>query len=146
MLVLVSAFILSGCNPFKSFEYRGVSDWKIQTKSFTESKLSGNINVFNPNKYEVTIKRIEAEIIVNGSQWSNYLLDSSFVVPAQSLFTFPVGLRVKNSSLLTGVASLASGTELPYELKGKIKGKFRGITAEFPFTYTDKFSEQDIHF
>lgn len=111
-----------------------------------ESKLSAKINVFNPNKYQVTIKRIEAEILVNGSQWSNYQLDSSFVVPAQSVFTFPIALRVKNSSLINGLSKLASGNELPYEMKGKIKGTYRSITAEVPFTYADKFSEDDIRF
>jgi LEA14-like dessication related protein len=140
------AFLLAGCNPFKSFEYRGVSDWKIQAKSFSESKLSAKINVFNPNKYKVTIKRIEADILVNGIQWSRYQLDSSFVVPAQSEFSFPIDLRVKNGNLINGLSKLASGNELLYELKGKIKGTFRSITAEVPFTYTDKFSEEQIRF
>ena len=144
--VITVASFFTGCNPFKSFEYRGVSDWKIQAKSFSESKLSAKINVFNPNKYQVTIKRIEADILVDGAQWSRYQLDSSFVVPAQSEFTFPIALRVKNSSLLTGISKLASGNELPYELKGKIKGTFRSITAEVPFTYGDKFTEEDIRF
>jgi LEA14-like dessication related protein len=146
LAVLVLAFFMAGCNPFKSFEYRGVSDWKIQAKSFAESKLSAKIYVFNPNKYQVTIKRIEAEILVNGSQWSKYQLDSSFVVPAESVFTFPIDLRVKNSSLITGLSKLASGNELPYEMKGKIKGTYRSITAEIPFNYADKFSEEDIRF
>jgi LEA14-like dessication related protein len=143
---MVLAILFSACHPFQSFEYRGVSDWKIQAKSLAESKLSANINVFNPNKYQVTIKRIEADIMVNGSQWSKYQLDSSFIVPAQSQFTFPVNLRVKNSSILSGLSKLASGNDLPYELKGKIKGTFRSITAEVPFTYSDKFSEEDIRF
>ncbi len=138
--------LLTSCNSFQSLEYRGVSEWKVQAKSFAESKLSANIKVFNPNKYRVTVKRIEADILVNGSKWSNYLLDSSFMVPAQSEFTLPVNLRVKNASLLTGVSTLAAGKELMYELKGKIKGTFRSITAEVPFTYQDKFSEEDIRF
>lgn len=145
MLICLGTLFMS-CQPFQAFEYKGVSDWKIQTKSFAESKLSGTVNVFNPNKYQVTIKRIEANILVNGSEWSQYQVDSSFSVPAQSQFSFPVQLRVKNSNLLTGLSRLATGKELPYELKGKIKGTYRSITAEVPFVYSGKFTEQDIRF
>lgn len=145
-VLVIAGTAFTGCEPFQAFEYKGVSDWKIQTKSFSESKLSGTINVFNPNKYQVTIKRIEADILVNGNQWSQYQVDSSFSVPAQSQFSFPVNLRVKNSSLLGGLSRLATGKDLPYELKGKIKGTYRKITAEVPFVYTGSFTEKDIRF
>jgi LEA14-like dessication related protein len=144
--ILFLAFLFAGCHPFQSFEYRGVTDWKMRLKSLNESKLSANIQVFNPNKYQVTIKRIDAEIMVNGNQWSKYQLDSIFVVPAQSLFSFPIDLKVKNSSVLAGIAHLSSAGELPYEMKGKIKGTFRSITAEVPFVYSNKFSGDDIRF
>lgn len=136
--------ILSGCKPFQSLEYKGLSDWKVQPKSFSESKLAVKVHLFNPNKHAVIVKRLEASIVVNGKTWSSYNLDSSFVVPANAAGFFPLELTVKNSHLVAGLAGLASGNDLGYQFKGKIKGTYRKITAEVPFLYSGSFSEKDI--
>jgi LEA14-like dessication related protein len=142
--VISFLFLLAGCQPFKSLEYRGLSDWDFQTKSFTESKLAVKVVVFNPNKHKIVVKRMEADIEVNGQKWSSYKMDSTFEVPGNAEFTFPVVLMVKNSYLISGMAGFASGKELPYLFKGKIKGMYRSITAEVPFNYKGTFSDKNI--
>ena len=133
-----------GCNPFKTIEYRGISDWDIKPKSFLESGLSAKIHVFNPNNYKITVKRIEANIEVNGSNWGQYKLDSSFVMPANGEFALPIGLNVKNAQILSGALNLVSGNGVPYQLTGKIKGTYRNLTTEVPFVQKGFLSEDDI--
>lgn len=145
-LIWGMACIMTGCNSFQSLEYRGLSDWDMKTKSLAESKLSAIVKVYNPNKYQITVKRIEADIDVNGSTWSKYKIDSVFNVPALSDFSFPINLTVKNSDLLSGGLKLITSGTLPYTLNGKIKGSYRGLTAEVPFIHQGKFSEHDLKF
>jgi len=142
--VIAGIFILFGCRSFQSLEYKGLSDWEVQPKSFAESKLAVKVQLFNPNKHSVIVKRLEASIVVNGKTWSSYNLDSNFVVPANATSFFPLQLTVKNSHLVAGLAGLASGKDLGYQFKGKIKGTYRKITAEIPFLYSGSFSEKDI--
>jgi LEA14-like dessication related protein len=146
IIAIVLSSFLFGCKPFKSLEYKGVSDWNLQPKSFVESSLGAKVTIYNPNSYQITVKRIEANIEVNGSVWSKYSIDSSFVVPAESDFEFPIKLKVKNSSLLSGVSQIANGKDLNYLLIGTIKGTYRSITAEVPFKYSGSFNEGDIKF
>ena len=134
----------TGCRPFQSLEYKGLSDWEVEPKNFVESKLAVKAHLFNPNKHSVTVKRLEAAIDVNGSTWSTYRLDSNFTVPGNAETQFPLVLTVKNSHLLSGLSGLASGKVLPYQFKGKIKGTYRSISEEVPFTYSGTFSEKDI--
>lgn len=136
--------LLIGCQPFKSLEFKGLTDWDLQPKSFAESKLAVNVKLFNPNRHKVVIKGLEADIMVNGKNWSTYTIDSTFEIPENSDFIFPVKLTVKNSHLLSGVSSLAKGSPLPYQFIGKIKGMYRGITASVPFDYSGSFSHEDI--
>lgn len=143
---LLCCILIFGCKPFKSLEYQGISDWDIKPKSFIETKLSATINIYNPNRYQITVRRLEANIDVEGNSWSNYKVDSAFTVPALSTFAFPVNMMVKNSYLINGAMRIASGKELPYQLKGKIKGTYRNITAEVPFEYSGHFTENDIKF
>lgn len=145
LLTVIAIFVCS-CTPFQSLEYKGLSNWDIQTKTIAESKLSAVVQIYNPNKYKITVKRIEADITVSGSKWSHYTLDSLFFVPPQSNFSFPIQLMVKNADLLNGVVKLVSSGSLPYTLQGKIKGTYRGITSEVPFVHNGKFSEGDLKF
>ena len=144
LFALVGIIFITGCQPFQSLEYKGLSDWEVEPKSFAESKLAVKVHLFNPNKHSILVKGLEANIDVNGKNWSTYKLDSNFTVPGNAETFFPLVLTVKNSFLISGLSGLASGKELPYNFKGKIKGTYRKITAEVPFTYSGSFSEKDI--
>ncbi len=144
LLICISIACFTGCEPFKKLEFKGLTDWSLQPKSFSDSKLAVKVKLFNPNKHKIVIKRIEADIVVNGKNWSSYKMDSVFEVPGNAAFVFPVELTVKNNYLLSGFSSVASGKNLPYLFTGKIKGMYRSITAEVPFDFKGSFSEKDI--
>lgn len=146
VILICSAYLFYGCSSFQSLEYLGLSDWDVQPKSLAETKLSAVVKIYNPNKYKITVKKIEADIDVNGSLWSQYKSDSVFQVPAESEFVFPINMTVKNSYLLSGALKLVTAGSLPYKLTGKIKGTYRSITAEVPFIQNGKFTEEDIKF
>ncbi len=135
---------LSSCRAFKPIEYQGLSDWDIQTQSLLQSKLSAKVTVFNPNSGAIKVKRIEAAIIVNEKNWGNYTLDSSFIIAGNSSFSMPISVKVNNINLVSGGISLSSGKELPYQLKGSLKGSYRGITATIPFDQKGSFSQKDL--
>ena len=87
-----------------------------------------------------------ADIVVNDKTWGSYKLDSTFQIPAKDTFSFPIALKVKNSYLLSSVMDVAGGKQLPYKLKGTIRGSYKKITAEVPFEHSGQFSEKDIKF
>ncbi len=136
--------LLAACQPFQALEYRGVSDWDIKFYTLAESKLSAKVSVYNPNKHAITVKRVEADIQVNGTSWGNYIIDSAFVLPAKDVFTLPLNLKVKNAQLVSGGLNFVNGGQLPFKLIGKVKGKYRGIGAEVPFEHVGNFSDKDI--
>ncbi len=146
LLIFISSSLLIGCEPFKSPEFIGLNDWKLEPKSFFESKLAVKVKLFNPNKHKIVVKRMEADILVNGLNLSSYKLDSTFEVPGNAEFIFPVELKLNNSYLLSGLSGLTSGKEIPYQFKGKIRGMYRSITAEVPFVYSGSLSDKELKF
>lgn len=146
MVLALVVLLFTCCKPFQSLEYRGIGNWDLKPRSLAESELSASVQLFNPNKHAVTVKRIEADITVNGQSWGTYFTDEVNILQPKTLQAYPLKLKVKNSYLLREGLSLATGSTLPYRLKGKIKGAYRGITADVPFTYEGSFSDKDLNF
>ena len=146
ILGIFTILLLGSCNPFQPLKYLGLSNFNLKPKSFAESNISATVQVYNPNSGQLMVKRIMADIVVNDKTWGSYKLDSTFQIPAKDTFSFPIALKVKNSYLLSSVMDVAGGKQLPYKLKGTIRGSYKKITAEVPFEHSGQFSEKDIKF
>lgn len=143
-LICLFTLLLTSCTTFKTLEYNGLSNWKFKVHSLTQSEIAATVAVFNPNKYPIRIKYLEADVIVNGDNWGKYVLDSLMVLPALQMAQLPFSMRIKNGQLINAGLAVASGNTIPYTLQGKIKGGRKTITAVVPFLHSGTLSDKDI--
>jgi LEA14-like dessication related protein len=142
LLLLALGF---GCSQPKGLEFTGFRNFNIQPVSFLNSKIGLEIGVFNPNKFDIRVDKVEADISLSGTHVGKYRLDSGFMIPANASFSMPVELNVKNSALVGNALGILSGDSIPYSLSGKVRAGRKIATAEIPFTYSGRLTQNDFN-
>ena len=144
-LVLISLLALASCQQPQGLKFNGFQDFEVKPLSFTNSRVSFGIQVFNPNNFEVRVNHVEADIKLAGSRLGNYQMDSLLTLPANQSFVMPVQLVVKNGSLISNILSVMAGDSLPYTLAGKVRAGRKIAMAEIPFSYSGHLSQSDFN-
>lgn len=125
-------------------EYRGIDNWNLKPVSFSESILSANVSIYNPNKGTVKVKRLQSVVELAQKPMGELILDSAFAVPGKTVFTLPLQLKINHINLLKSGLNLADKGNIEYKLTGFIKGKYKGFSAKVPFNYPGSFSLSDV--
>ncbi len=114
-----------------SFVLRGVI---INPRSFTEMHLFIDIEVQNPNRFDLTLKSFECTIYLKNEEIGNGRLKNELLIPA-SLTTqmqVPVDVRFKD---LGGILKVIfTGGDLPYKIEGKADVSTAFGSLNFPFS------------
>lgn len=145
LLALLPLFILCACQKPQGLQFTGFSNFSFAPVSFTNSRISLGIGVFNPNHFDIKVGHVEADINLAGTPVGRYQLDSTFLLKGGEPFVLPVTLTVKNSTLLGNAFGLLAGDSIPYSLNGRVKAGRKIAMAEIPFTYSGHLSQKDFN-
>jgi len=102
LLIIVAAFALSSCGKVKGFEFRKIESWKINGLGFNSSSLSAHILMYNPNSFPVTLKRVEGNVGVEGSDLGICISDTTIRIASHQEFLIPVDIQLKTGAALLG--------------------------------------------
>lgn len=114
-----------------SVQLRRVS---LQPRSLTEIRLILELDVQNPNRFDLTIKSLQYRLLLNEREIGSGSLEKEVLVPAESTTRIqaPVvaGFKNWNESLRAVIAD----KDIPYRIEGeaKIRTIFGSIT--YPFS------------
>jgi LEA14-like dessication related protein len=115
---------------------------KLEKLSFTEAKLSVNININNPYTFSFSTNNFKYSLEVNGSQWMNGLLNRAVNFDPKSEQTLRIPISLNLLTLGTTAYQLFTGnSELDYRLKGQteIKSSYQYLKAfNLPFEKAGK--------
>jgi LEA14-like dessication related protein len=135
LLLLAFSISLMSCahlilqNP--SFTLRRVS---INPISFTESNLLIDLDVENPNRYNLTLKSFECSIYLKNEEIGNGRMEKEILIPSASTTQIQVPLNVKYKDLKEILKVLFTERDLPYKLEGNANvGSVFG-SLNFPFS------------
>ena len=133
---VLSVSLLSACVNPKPFEFKGVKSVKVEKASLGKSLFNANFEYYNPNNFTVSLKRLDCEIRLNDEPFTNYQLDSVFVIPANANFLFPAKMEIELSSILKHSVAILFNQPIKIEIKGDAivsKGMF---TKHYPIAYS----------
>jgi LEA14-like dessication related protein len=148
-VLIVSCFgliFLTSCQKPEGLKFTGFRNFEVMPLSLSSSKISCEVGVHNPNRFDISVKHLEANLALSGKSLGNYLLDSTVLLPAGGDFYLPILLEVKNASILTNGLSVLLGDSIPYTVVGKVRGGRKKIMTEMPFSYSGQLSSKDFHF
>jgi hypothetical protein len=137
---LVLLALTAGCHKPEPPEYYGFQEMHLSpAPNHTGGPvLSATVKLYNPNPYNLELKRAEADISVNGKPVGHSLLDSTIFIPRKDTFFVPVSLQVDMTSIMSNALQILSDKQATVTLDGHVKVKKGALTFNRPFHYESK--------
>ncbi|MDA8126139.1 MAG: LEA type 2 family protein [Deltaproteobacteria bacterium] len=91
----------------------------ITPLSFTEVNLLIDLDVRNPNRFDLTLKSFHCTIAIDKEELGKGSLQEKILVPSSSTTRIQVPVGVKLQDLGSSLKNILRGGDLPYKVEGK---------------------------
>jgi LEA14-like dessication related protein len=133
--VIFFCFMIS-CSKPEAPEYLGFRDFSIQNLSMDSALLYTQLAFYNPNAFNLELKRGDVNVFLDDKLANHYVLDSSINIPRKDTFYVPLNLRVSPKLLLgSALNMLLNGNKIKVRLDGSIRLKRSGVSFTVPINY-----------
>ena len=90
------------CAAPKAFEYRDLRNVKLDKVGFDKTTLNMELVYFNPNKFGLELKKIDADVYIDNHYLGKMILDTSMHIPKNQEFILPskIAIDLKGSLYL----------------------------------------------
>ncbi|HWZ21648.1 MAG TPA: LEA type 2 family protein [Cytophagaceae bacterium] len=147
LLFLIVSLLLSltSCFSYKELELGDVSDVKVNKVANGGIEIQAGIRIKNPNNYKIKVKKIDADLFVNGQKVGKMNLSKKVILPRKSDQVQSFVVNTQLSNLIASMPSLLFGGDINLQMKGYIKGKVFIFSKKFPIEAEKKISTQDFN-
>ena len=133
--IMCFCFLIS-CSKPEAPEYLGLHDFSVQTFSMDESLLHTELSFYNPNPYNMELKRGDVNVYLDDKLANHYLMDSTINIPRKDTFYVPLNLRISPKLLISSALSmLMNNNKIKVRLEGSIRIKRSGVSFNVPINY-----------
>ena len=124
------------CSPPEAPEYLGFRDFGIQNFSMDSALLHTQLTFYNPNPYNMELKRGDVNVYLDDKLANHYILDSTIQIPRKDTFYVPLNLRVSPKLLIGSAPSmLMNDNKIKVRLEGSVHMKRGGVSFKVPINY-----------
>lgn len=141
LLLSLGVFLGAGCKKPAGFEFRGITDIRVNQISDDSTELSSRISFFNPNSFGVQCKKVDADVFANDVFLTHYHLDTLIKISANSLFDLQPVIRFNTHLILNNMLSAVLSQGIKLRIVGSTKVGKAGFFTNIPFDFT---STQDL--
>lgn len=129
---------LVGCRKPEAPEYQGFENIRLSKTSGRETLISADLKFYNPNHFNLELKRAEVDIFLNDKPAGRSSLDSSIRIPKTDTFSIPVTLQLDLQSLLSNAFQILLDKQVNIRMDGRAWLKRSGVPFSVPFHYEGK--------
>ena len=140
-LIVLLLGICASCRQPKELVYQNVDHFGIKPSSQGKAMLSMDIQLYNPNKYNLKLKKADVDVFLNGMHLGKMFVDGKFTATRRDTLLLPVAVDVDIKNLLPGAMQLLSDGGVKIKVTGSIKAGRHGIYITVPVSYE---GNQDI--
>ena len=126
------------CRQPEAPEYYGFQNVQVLRAAGGQTTLSTTVKLYNPNPYNLQLKRAEVDVLINGKHAGHSLLDSTLFIPRKDTFFVPVAVEIDMRSILSNALSLLQSGKVNIAPDGRVKIKKGVMTFNRPFHYESK--------
>jgi len=135
-VAFVFIFIVS-CQKPMAPEYHGFDNLQVGKFSLEESRISTNLKFYNPNSFDLQLKKAEMDIFVNEKLADHYLLDSTIYISKLDTFLIPVSLKINLGNIFSSALQALMSKEVKIRLAGYAKLKKGALGFKVPLLYEE---------
>lgn len=144
-LVILFPLFLTSCFSYKEIELGDVKNVKLNKAKNGDAEIVVGLMVNNPNNYKIKVKRIDADMLVNGKKVGKLALTKKVVLPKKTEDVQSFAVNTQLTNLLSALPSIFFGGEVKLQLKGQIKGKVFMFSKTFPIEAEKNISAKDLN-
>lgn len=137
-LVAVLGLSITSCRQIVAPEYVGVQNIQLQSKGFTNTTLSANVKLYNPNRSNLTFKSGSLNIFVDNRLLGHTELDSTIYISRLDTFSIPIAVKLDLGNVLGNALSMGLKDSVLLRLEGKVKVGRSGVFITRPVNYEQK--------
>lgn len=123
------------CSTPKALKYEGYSDFQIEKLGFTNSQVSFNLQLYNPNNFSLRMKNADMNVFVNDKLLGHTFSDSAMRISKRSRITIPVNVDIDMRNAFKNALSTLTGRELEIRVEGKVKAGKSYLFLNIPVQY-----------
>ena len=136
LVSLVCSCLIFSCSTPEAPEYLGFRDFSISAVSLDSSQLFTRLSFYNPNAYNLELKRGDVNVYLDDKLANHYLMDSTINIPKKDTFYVPLNLKISPKLLISSALSmLMNNNKIKVRLQGSVHVKRKGFTFKVPVNY-----------
>jgi LEA14-like dessication related protein len=139
IFVIVSVIGIScliSCSKPEAPEYLGFRDFSIRAFSMDSSLLITQLAFYNPNAYNLELKKADVNVYLDERLANHYEMDSTINIPKKDTFYVPLNLKISPKLLISSAISmLLNNNKIKVRLEGSIHIKRSGVRIKIPVNY-----------
>ncbi len=137
-LIIISFFLcIAACKTPLAPEYEGFQTIQIGKLNSQESLLSTNLKFYNPNTFNLELKKAEMDVFINDKLVDHYLLDSTIYIARTDTFFIPVSLKINFRDIFSNALQSLLNNQIKVRLAGSAKLKKGSIGFSVPLRYEE---------
>jgi LEA14-like dessication related protein len=135
-IAFVILFCIVSCSQPEAPEYRGFRDFSIQNVSMDSALLHAELAFYNPNAFNMELKRGDVNVYLDDRLANHYVLDSTINIPKKDSFFVPLNLKVSPKLLLgSALKMLMNDAQIKVRLEGSVRVRRSGVGFTVPINY-----------
>ena len=136
-IALIIIFNLS-CSSPKELEYQDYKNLKVEKMGFTSSRVSLDLQYYNPNNFGLQLRRTELDIFINNNFLGHSSSDTLINIPRRDTFLLPIKFDMDMKNVFKNAFSSLLGNEVTVKVTGKIKVGKANVYMSMPVNYEGK--------
>lgn len=130
--------ILIGCGKPTAPIYYDFINLNIDSVGKEKSVVSAELKYYNPNNYNLQLRRGNIDVYINNQLAGHSNLDSLIVIPKRDTFYLPVKMEVDMKVIAKNALSIFLNNELLIKLDGRARVGRSGVFMTLPIHYEGK--------
>ena len=100
------------------------------------SQLFTRLSFYNPNAYNLELKRGDVNVYLDDKLANHYVMDSTINIPKKDTFYVPLNLKISPKLLISSALNmLLNNNKIKVRLEGSVHVKRNGFTFKVPVNY-----------
>ncbi|MFH1078893.1 MAG: LEA type 2 family protein [Pseudomonadota bacterium] len=112
--------------------------------SLTQMNLLLGLDVYNPNRFDFTLKSFEYVVFLNNEEIGTGRLEKETLVPSSSTTRVQVSVVAKFNDLGGSLKTIITGRDLPYKIEGKASIKTALGGRNIPFSIDGRIDLKNL--
>lgn len=136
ILLITSFSFFTSCSKPEAPEYLGFRDFNVSSFTMDSSLLHTELAFFNPNSFNMELKRGDVNVYLDNKLANRYVMDSTIAIPKRDTFYVPLNLKVSPKFLIgSALSMLMNNNKIKVRLVGSVRVKKGGISFNVPINY-----------